>query len=260
MTTGDQRDSNGISTPAASQAAAGNDSPPQPASHADHGESTDTQQNAAQPQQQATPAASTIEAGNVLSGSPAAVVDAGPVPVSSRDPPVEVVQVGRQGGRFVSLDPNKRTNQPEPKDPRLGEKAQRTALLNSPKSSDDNELERRDTRIGGLSDIPKAWKELPGNVSLGQEIAWVQSERLRVVIETPRGGIRVDLSKARVPAPSMSALSWLETSIRSYAKFIEVASKQASSGQDEAEFVRKERMAIGEIRSILSEMLVDKGG
>lgn len=114
--------------------------------------------------------------------------------------------------------------------------------------------------IAGLDVIPKGWPELPGNVSLGVEIAWVQSERLSVVKELPTGRIKVDLIKASVPAPSKSAIGWLETSIRSYAKFIEVASKQAGSSSDEAEFVRKERMAIGEIRSILAEMLVDKRG
>jgi len=80
-----------------------------------------------------------------------------------------------------------------------------------------------------------------------------------VVKEQPGRRTKVDLSKASVPAPSMSALSWLETSIRSYAKFVEVASKQASSGQDEAEFVRRERMAIGEIRAILGEMMPPAG-
>jgi len=69
----------------------------------------------------------------------------------------------------------------------------------------------------------------------------------------------VDLSKARSPAPSMGTLFWLETAIKNPAKFVEVASKQASSGQDEAEFVRRERMAIGEIRAILQEMMPPAG-
>ena len=114
--------------------------------------------------------------------------------------------------------------------------------------------------IKGLDAIPKDWPKLPANVSLGVEVSWVQSNRLAVVKELPSGGVRVDLAKAYAPAPSMAALSWLETSIRSYAKFIEVAAKQASSGDDEAEFIRRERMAIGEIRSILAEMMVDKRG
>jgi hypothetical protein len=80
-----------------------------------------------------------------------------------------------------------------------------------------------------------------------------------VVKEQSSGRVKVDLSKARFPAPSMSAIGWLETSIRSYAKFIEVASKQASSGQDEAEFVRKERMQIAEIDALLAEMYDEEG-
>jgi hypothetical protein len=138
-----------------------------------------------------------------------------------------------------------------------------TPKVDIPKPNAEAELERK-AGIRGLDAIPKGWPQLPSSVSLGQEIAWVQSERLLIVKEQPSGGIKVDLSKARSPAPSMSALSWLETSIRSYAKFVEVAAKQASSGQDEAEFVRRERMAIGEIRALLEEMKdagkVDKGG
>ena len=107
--------------------------------------------------------------------------------------------------------------------------------------------------------IPKGWPDLPSNVSLSMEIAWVQSERLRVVKDGPGSSVKVDLSKARSPAPSMAALSWLETSIRSYAKFIEVASKTASQANDEAEFVRKERMAIAEIDALLAEMYDAEG-
>jgi hypothetical protein len=186
------------------------------------------------------------EAGNMQQASPAA--RDGPESSAKQYPSITLAR-GPDGKLY-----NPAKGPPPPKDPRLGEKAQSAVLLNSPKPSEDNDLEKRDTRIGGLSDIPKGWKELPSNVSLGVEVAWVQAERLRVVIETPRGGIKVDLSKARSPAPSMAALSWLETSIRSYAKFVEVAAKQASSGQDEAEFVRKERMALAEIRGILEEM------
>ncbi len=120
----------------------------------------------------------------------------------------------------------------------------------------ENDLERK-AGMKGLDAIPKGWPVLPSSVSLGVEIGWVQSERLLVVKDQANGGIRVDLSKARTPAPSMSALSWLETSIRSYAKFIEVAAKTASSGVEEQEFIRRERMQIAEIDALLAEMELD---
>lgn len=139
--------------------------------------------------------------------------------------------------------------------PPQGGKSEASALLESPpKPAQDNELQPRERGIKGLDVIPKDWPQLPGSVSLGVEVSWVQENRLAVVKELPSGAVKVDLTKAYGPAPSRSALSWLETSIRSYAKFIEVASKQASSGQDEAEFVRRERMQLGEIRALLEEM------
>lgn len=109
-------------------------------------------------------------------------------------------------------------------------------------------------RVQGLADIPTGWPELPANASLAREIGWVQAERLRIVEELPTGGTRVRLERARAPAPSWSALSWLETSIRSYAKFVEVAAKVASAPDDEQSQVKRERMRIEEIKALLAEM------
>lgn len=110
------------------------------------------------------------------------------------------------------------------------------------------------SRIQGLAEIPADWPELVSNASLGAEIAWVQAERLRIVEEKPGGSTLVTLSKARAPAPSWAALSWLETSIRSYAKFVEVAAKAAGEVGDEQALVRRERMQLDEIRALLAEM------
>jgi hypothetical protein len=46
----------------------------------------------------------------------------------------------------------------------------------------------------------------------------------------------------------------LETSIRSYAKFVEVAAKVTGSGDEDAEQVKRERFRIEEIRGLLAEM------
>ena len=106
----------------------------------------------------------------------------------------------------------------------------------------------------GLGGIPAGWPYLPPNASLQQEIAWVQAERLRIVAELPSGQIKVNLDQARSPAPSWSALSWLETSIRSYAKYVEVAAKATATAQDEQDQVRRERLDLAEVRSLLEEM------
>jgi len=110
-------------------------------------------------------------------------------------------------------------------------------------------------RVQGLGDLPPGWPELPANASLAAEIGWVQANRLYVVEELAAGGTRVRLDRAHEPAPSRAAIGWLETSIRSYAKFVEVAAKVSGTAQDEQAQVRAERMQVDEIRSLLAEML-----
>jgi len=110
-------------------------------------------------------------------------------------------------------------------------------------------------RVTGLGDIPASWGELPDNASLQAEIGWCQANRLRIVEEKASGATVVHLDRARVPAPSWAALGWLETSIRSYAKFVDVAAKATATQQDEQEHVRREKLAIQEIRDLLGEML-----
>ncbi len=112
-------------------------------------------------------------------------------------------------------------------------------------------------RVQGLGDIPSAWPELPDNASLQAEIAWVQAQRLRIVEERVSGATHVHLERARSPAPSYAAIGWLETSIRSYAKYVEVAAKCSATQVDEQQSVRRERMKIEEIRELLDEMHQD---
>jgi len=212
--------------------------PPEPAADAS---------TAAQPQE------AKQEVGNMLDASPT---------VSAAQKPVLVSPTGQP----LARGPDGRLYNPAKGEP--PPKAQSAALLNSPKPLQAKDINsggfpeggNTDSGISGLDAIPKHWPKLPPNVSLSVEISWVQAERLYVVKEQPGKRTKVDLSNATSPAPSMAALSWLETSIRSYAKFIEVASKTAAASNDEAEFVRKERMAIAEIRSILREMMPEAKG
>lgn len=107
-----------------------------------------------------------------------------------------------------------------------------------------------DLGVAGLGDMPPDWPQLPANASLQVEIAWVSANRLRV-----RSGSGVDLSRALSPAPSYSALSWLETSILFPSKFADISVKATAQQDDEKEHVRREKLAIEEVRSILAEML-----
>jgi len=116
----------------------------------------------------------------------------------------------------------------------------------------------RDTsQIQGLSDLPGDWPELPANASLSSEVGWVQANRLRIVTDQASGATSVDLGKALSPAPSWAALGWLETSIRSYAKYVDVAAKATAIADGEASVVRRERMAIEEVKRLLDEMMLD---
>jgi len=107
-----------------------------------------------------------------------------------------------------------------------------------------------DQGVSGLGDLPPAWPPLPDNASLQAEIAWVSANRLRV-----RDGTGVNLSKASCPAPSYAALSWLETSILFPSKFADISVKATQHQEDEREHIRREKMAIEEIRGLLAEML-----
>lgn len=113
---------------------------------------------------------------------------------------------------------------------------------------------RDEAAVTGLDAIPPDWPSLPPNAKLSVEIQWVQANRLSVVRDLGDRAV-VDLSKAMTPAPSWSALGWLETSIRAYAKFVDVAAKASATLEDEREMTRREKLAIDEVRSLLAEML-----
>ena len=114
-------------------------------------------------------------------------------------------------------------------------------------------------RVQGLGDLPADWPELPANASLQAEIGWVQSNRLATVEERPSGATRVHLDRAREPAPSRAALGWLETSIRSYAKYVDVVARSLAVVQDEQDQAKRERLAIKEIDELLAEAMAEAG-
>jgi hypothetical protein len=110
-------------------------------------------------------------------------------------------------------------------------------------------------QVVGLAAIPSEWPSLAPNASLAAEVSWVQSSRLDVVEQLPGGAVRVDLARADRPAPSKGALSWLETAILFPSKFADVSVKAAAGTTDEQEEVRRERIAVDEVRRLLAEML-----
>lgn len=110
-----------------------------------------------------------------------------------------------------------------------------------------------DAQVPGLYLVPEAWPALSDNASLQAELGWVQSQRLAIIEERGNQTI-VRLERASCPAPSKAALGWLETSIRSYAKYVDVCARVLAGGQDEADSVRRERMRLDEIRALLDDM------
>jgi hypothetical protein len=107
--------------------------------------------------------------------------------------------------------------------------------------------------VSGLDAIPVDWPTLPPNAPLVQEIQWVQANRLSIVKDLGDRSV-VDLTRAMSPAPSWASLGWLETSIRAYAKFVDVVAKASATLEDERDMTRRERLAVDEIRSLLAEM------
>jgi len=115
-----------------------------------------------------------------------------------------------------------------------------------------------DLSVTGLDRIPASWPKLPPNATLAAEIQWVQSSRIDVVQERSDGSVVVRLGRAERPAPSKAALGWLETSIRAYAKYCDIAARAAASFEDEQEVVRRERLSIERVRQLLGEMTTEK--
>lgn len=123
-----------------------------------------------------------------------------------------------------------------------------------PTADSDDPFEAEVARfVTGLNDIPEWWGKLPPNSSLASDIRWVQANRIFVVEETATGTI-VHLDRADHPAPSKAAIGWLETSIRAYAKYCDIAAKATAHYEDEQEMVRQERLSIEHMRKLLSEM------
>jgi len=108
-------------------------------------------------------------------------------------------------------------------------------------------------QIQGLGDIPASWGTLPANASIQAEIGWVQANRL-VVVDERSGATAVHLDRAYEPAPSRAAIGWLETSIRAYSKYCDIAAKATQTQEHEAEAVRRERLALADVLGLLSDM------
>jgi len=125
----------------------------------------------------------------------------------------------------------------------------------APESPAVSAMEEPNTGVSGLGSVPTGWPILPSNASLAAEIQWVQSSRIDVVEELPGGAVRVHLGRADHPAPSKSALGWLETSIRAYSKYCDIAAKATAQQEDEKEHVRRERLAISDVSELLAEMV-----
>jgi hypothetical protein len=75
------------------------------------------------------------------------------------------------------------------------------------------------------------------------------------VVRESADRVVVDLSKALSPAPSYATLGWLETSIKTYSKFVDVAARATAGLDGEAAEVRREVQSIAEVRRLLEEML-----
>jgi hypothetical protein len=111
-----------------------------------------------------------------------------------------------------------------------------------------------DFSVLGLSEIPANWGVLPSNAQLSAEVSWVQANRLRVVRDV-NDRVVVDLTKSLGPAPSWAALGWLETSIKTYSKFVDVAARATAGLDGEAADIRREVQSIEEVRKLLESML-----
>jgi len=167
---------------------------------------------------------------------------------------------GDEAREWAYTELNRRFPAPAQDEIRAGDSARDIAGDNSPLTTGEAAIAYPRTRdanaVHGLNLLPASWPILPANAPLPVEIQWVQSNRLSVVSETMEG-TTVDLSRSLSPAPSYAALGWLETSIRAYAKYCEIAAKATQAATDETAVVRREKQSIQQIRDLLAEMLED---
>ena len=140
----------------------------------------------------------------------------------------------------VAAEPESEPEEPEP--------------IPEPEPEPVAELPAADSGVSGLGRLPEGWPVLPSNASLQSEIAWVQASRLDVVEDVGNGSTRVDLARADKPAPSKAAIGWLETSIRAYSKYCDIAAKATAVQEHDAEAIRRERLAMGDVRGLLDSM------
>lgn len=135
----------------------------------------------------------------------------------------------------------------------VGDDANRGSQHDEASESTGARTRSSESTVSGLGKIPASWPQLPSNATLSQEVQWVLANRIQVIKET-NDGIVVDLSKALSPAPSYATLGWLETSIRAFAKFVDVSTKASANSQDDADKVKREKLEIAEIRELLGQM------
>ncbi len=81
---------------------------------------------------------------------------------------------------------------------------------------------------------------------------WIKNRRLAA--KCHGSGTIAHLDRADRPAPSKAALGWLETSIRAYAKYCDIAAKANAYYEDEQKVVRREQLSVEQVRQLLSEM------
>jgi len=166
---------------------------------------------------------------------------------------------GEEPAPVVSLPPIQQLSQQPVEQQKTVEHPGEVAVVQvsgepTPASSLKSRAKDAELTVAGLSDLPASWGDLPPNAPLSAEVSWVQANRLRCVRETSDRVI-VDLSRALNPAPSYAALGWLETSIKTYAKFVDVAAKATASNEGEQAEIRREQQSIDEVRRMLAEML-----
>lgn len=107
---------------------------------------------------------------------------------------------------------------------------------------------------------PVPWPDLPTDADFGEEVRWVHQQYIRIVEEGPRGRV-IHWDRASVKPPSTGACSlarWAaENRTAFYKDMLPRIMAKVDDGAEEEANIRRERMAIEEIRGLLAEMLQD---
>ena len=113
--------------------------------------------------------------------------------------------------------------------------------------------------VAATDACPIPWSDLPTEAEFGDEVRWVHSQYIRIIEENPRGR-RIHWDRATVKPPSTGACSLARFAAENRTAFYKDMLPKIMANTDDQDAtekanVKREKMALEEIRALLAEEL-----